>query len=206
MAELPSGAVTFLFSDIEGSTRLLKVLRDLYPQVLADHRELFRAAIARQAGHEVSTEGDAFFVAFASAKRAVLCALEVQQALAAHEWPDDGRVRVRMGIHTGQAVPDQGDYTGMAVHRAARICSAARGGQVLVSQATQNLVEVPLSTTPSPSRPSRTIRGRRFWLTPRLAARTACSTSGVPPRRPRKPARRWSWPGRSDTRPAKPEP
>jgi predicted ATPase/class 3 adenylate cyclase/DNA-binding CsgD family transcriptional regulator len=141
MAELPSGAVTFLFSDIEGSTRLVKVLRDLYPQVLADHRDLFRAAIARQAGYEVSTEGDAFFVAFSSAKRAVLCALEVQQALAAHEWPDGGRVRVRMGIHTGQAVPDHGDYTGMAVHRAARICSAARGGQVLVSQATQNLIE-----------------------------------------------------------------
>jgi predicted ATPase/class 3 adenylate cyclase/DNA-binding CsgD family transcriptional regulator len=141
MTELPSGAVTFLFSDIEGSTRLVKILRDLYPQVLADHRDLFRAAIARQAGHEVSTEGDAFFVAFASAKRAVLCALEVQQALAAHEWPDGGRVRVRMGIHTGQAVPDQGDYTGMAVHRAARICSAAHGGQVLVSQATQNLIE-----------------------------------------------------------------
>ncbi len=141
MTELPSGAVTFLFSDIEGSTRLVKVLRDLYPQVLADHRDLFRAAIARQAGYEISTEGDAFFVAFASAKRAVLCALEVQQALAAHEWPEGGRVRVRMGIHTGQAVPDQGDYVGMAVHRAARICSAARGGQVLVSQATQNLIE-----------------------------------------------------------------
>jgi predicted ATPase/class 3 adenylate cyclase/DNA-binding CsgD family transcriptional regulator len=141
MTELPSGAVTFLFSDIEGSTRLLKTLRDRYPQVLADHRELFRAAIARQAGHEVNTEGDAFFVAFASAKRAVLCALEVQQALAAHEWPESGQVRVRMGIHTGHAVPDQGDYTGMAVHRAARICSAARGGQVLVSAATQNLIE-----------------------------------------------------------------
>ena len=141
MTELPSGAVTFLFSDIEGSTRLVKVLRDLYPQVLAEHRDLFRAAIARQTGYEVGTEGDAFFVAFASAKRAVLCALEVQQALAAHKWPDGGRVRVRMGIHTGQAVPDKGDYTGMAVHRAARICSAACGGQVLVSQATQNLIE-----------------------------------------------------------------
>lgn len=89
----------------------------------------------------MGTEGDAFFVAFASAKRAVLCALEVQQALAAHKWPDGGRVRVRMGIHTGQAVPDKGDYTGMAVHRAARICSAACGGQVLVPQATQNLIE-----------------------------------------------------------------
>jgi len=141
MTELPSGAVTFLFSDIEGSTRLVKTLRDRYPRVLAEHRDLIRGAIARQAGHEIDTEGDAFFVAFASATRAVRCALEVQLALEAHEWPEGGRVRVRMGIHTGHAVPDQGDYTGLAVHRAARICAAARGGQVLVSQATQNLIE-----------------------------------------------------------------
>ena len=141
MTELPSGAVTFLFSDIEGSTRLVKALRDRYPQVLAEHRRLFRAAIASQAGREVDTQGDAFFVAFASAKQAVLCALEVQRALAAHEWPDGGRIRVRMGIHTGQAIVTGEGYTGLAVHRAARICAAARGGQVLVSQATQTIIE-----------------------------------------------------------------
>ena len=141
MTELPSGAVTFLFSDIEGSTRLVKALRERYVQVLAEHRRLVRAAIAGQAGHEIDTQGDAFFVAFASAKQAVLCALEVQRALAGHEWPSGASVRVRMGIHTGHATPVEGAYTGLAVHRAARICAAARGGQVLVSQATQTLIE-----------------------------------------------------------------
>jgi class 3 adenylate cyclase len=139
--ELPSGAVTFLFSDIEGSTRLAGALRERYRQVLAEHRRLVRAAIAGQDGHEVDTPGDAFLVAFASARQAVLCALEVQRALARHEWPAAARVRVRIGIHTGQAVPAGGAYTGLAVHRAARICAAARGGQVLVSQATQAIVE-----------------------------------------------------------------
>jgi class 3 adenylate cyclase/tetratricopeptide (TPR) repeat protein len=141
MTGLPSGAVTFLFSDIEGSTRLVKALRERYAQVLADHRHLVRAAIASHAGHEVDTQGDAFFVAFASAKQAVLCALAVQRALAGHEWPSGLSVRVRMGIHTGQATPVEGVYTGLAVHRAARICAAARGGQVLISQATQTLIE-----------------------------------------------------------------
>jgi WD40 repeat protein/class 3 adenylate cyclase len=130
-----------LFTDIEGSTRLVKALRERYPQVLAEHRRLIRAAIAAQDGHEVDTQGDAFFVAFAGAKQAVLCALAIQRALAGHDWPADGRVRVRIGIHTGQAVPAGGGYTGLAVHRAARIGAAARGGQVLISQATQSIVE-----------------------------------------------------------------
>jgi class 3 adenylate cyclase/tetratricopeptide (TPR) repeat protein len=137
----PSGAVTFLFTDIEGSTRLVKALRERYPQVLAEHRQLVRAAIAGQGGHEVDTQGDAFFVAFASAKQAVLCALEMQRALAAHQWPAGAPVRVRIGIHTGQAIPDEGSYTGLAVHRAARICAVARGGQVLLSHATQMIIE-----------------------------------------------------------------
>jgi predicted ATPase/class 3 adenylate cyclase/DNA-binding CsgD family transcriptional regulator len=137
----PAGAVTFLFSDIEGSTRLVKALRDRYPQVLAEHRRLVRAAIAAQGGYEVDTQGDAFFAAFGVAKQAVLCALEVQRVLAAHPWPTGAQVRVRIGIHTGQAVPAEGAYTGLAVHRAARICAAAGGGQVLVSQATQTLIE-----------------------------------------------------------------
>jgi class 3 adenylate cyclase/tetratricopeptide (TPR) repeat protein len=141
MTGLPGGAVTFLFSDIEGSTRLVKALRDRYPQVLAEHRELVRAAITDHAGYEVDTQGDAFFVAFAAAKQAVLCALQVQRALAAHQWPAGAAVRVRMGIHTGHAVPAEGAYTGLAVHRAARICAAACGGQVLVSQATQTIIE-----------------------------------------------------------------
>jgi class 3 adenylate cyclase len=141
MRGFPSGAVTFLFSDIEGSTRLVKALRERYPQVLAEHRRLVRAAIAGQGGHEVDTQGDAFFVAFAGAKQAVLCALEIQRALAGYEWPAGAPVRVRIGIHTGNAIPDEGVYTGLAVHRAARICAVARGGQVLVSQATQTIIE-----------------------------------------------------------------
>ena len=141
MSGLPSGAVTFLFTDIEGSTRLVKALRGRYAEVLAEHRRLVRAAIAGQGGYEVDTQGDAFFAAFAGAKQAVLCAVEVQRVLAAHEWPDGAPVRVRIGIHTGQAVPAEGVYTGLAVHRAARICAVARGGQVLVSQATQMIIE-----------------------------------------------------------------
>jgi class 3 adenylate cyclase len=138
---LPSGVVTFLFTDIEGSTRLVKALRDRYAEVLAEHRHLVRAAIVDQAGYEVDSQGDAFFAAFASAKQAVLCALRIQRALAAHQWPAGAPVRVRIGIHTGQAVSTRGAYTGLAVHRAARICAAAAGGQVLVSQATQTIIE-----------------------------------------------------------------
>ena len=141
MSGLPGGAVTFLFTDIEGSTGLVKALRERYPQVLAEHGRLVRAAIAGQGGSEVDTQGDAFFAAFAGAKQAVLCALEIQRALAAHEWPEGISVRVRIGIHTGDAVRAGGAYTGLAVHRAARICAAASGGQVLVSQATQTIIE-----------------------------------------------------------------
>ena len=141
MSGLPDGVVTFLFSDIEGSTRLVKVLRDRYPQVLAEHRRLVRASVAAHGGREVDTAGDGFFVVFGGATQAVLCALDVQRALAAHRWPAGGAVRVRIGVHTGQAVLSGGGYTGVAVHRAARICAAARGGQVLISQATQEVVE-----------------------------------------------------------------
>jgi class 3 adenylate cyclase/tetratricopeptide (TPR) repeat protein len=138
---LPGGVVTFLFTDIEGSTGLVKALRERYPRVLAEHRRLVRAAVAAVDGHEVDTQGDAFFVGFADAKQAVLCALAIQQALAGHAWPANGRVRVRIGIHTRHSVPAGGMYTGLAVHRAARICASARGGQVLVSQATQSIIE-----------------------------------------------------------------
>jgi predicted ATPase/class 3 adenylate cyclase/DNA-binding CsgD family transcriptional regulator len=138
---LPDGVVTFLFSDIEGSTRLVKALRERYPQVLAEHRRLVRAAVAAHGGHEVDTQGDAFFVVFGGATQAVQCALDMQRALAAHRWPSGVMVRVRIGVHTGQAVLAGDGYTGVAVHRAARICAAARGGQVLISQATQDVVE-----------------------------------------------------------------
>src|SRR5262249_49316280 len=137
MSGLPGGAVTFLFTDIEGSTRLVKALRERSPQVLAEHRRLVRAAIAVQGGHEVDTQGDAFFVAFAGAKQAVLCALQIQRALAGHAWPAGAPVRVRIGIHTGNSVPAEGGYTGLAVHRAARICAAPAGGPGLGAQGAQ---------------------------------------------------------------------
>ena len=141
MAEMPTGAVTFLFTDIEGSTRLVKQLRDRYPEVLAQHQRILRAAFAVHGGYEVDTQGDSFFVAFARARDAVLAAVEGQRELQAHGWPDGVAIKVRMGLHTGQAVAQAGRYTGLAVHRAARIGAAGHGGQILVSQATQTLVE-----------------------------------------------------------------
>src|SRR4051812_1260998 len=141
MTDLPRGAVTFLFTDIEGSTRLVKQLRDDYGEVLAAHQKLLREAFARHGGHEIDTQGDAFFVAFSSAREAILAAVEGQRGLTGYPWPNGTQVKVRMGIHTGQAAPVDGRYTGLAVHRAARICAAGHGGQGLVSQATQTLLE-----------------------------------------------------------------
>ena len=138
--QLPSGTVTMLFTDIEGSTRLLDRLGDGYGAVLADHRRLLRAVWARFDGVEVGTEGDSFFVAFADAESAVEAAIAAQRTLATHPWPSgrgvDG-VRVRMGLHTGEPRIDHDDYWGADVHYAARIGAAANGGQVLASQATR---------------------------------------------------------------------
>ncbi len=141
MPELPTGAVTFLFTDIEGSTRLLKQLRERYAEVLAEHERILRDAFAAHGGYEVDTQGDSFFIAFSSAREGVLAAVEGQVALLSHAWPDGVEVKVRMGLHTGQAVTTTGRYTGLAVHRAARIGAAGHGGQVLVSQATQTPLE-----------------------------------------------------------------
>jgi class 3 adenylate cyclase len=128
MSDLPTGAVTLLFTDIEGSTRLVRQLRDCYADVLAEHQSLLRAAFARHDGHEIDTQGDAFFYAFASAHEAILAAVDGQRAILSHPWPDGSPVKVRMGIHTGRANRADGRYTGLAVHRAARICAAGHGG------------------------------------------------------------------------------
>src|SRR3954468_22271456 len=141
MIEPPTGAVTFLFTDIEGSTRLVKQLRDDYGAVLRDHQRLLREAFDAHRGYEVDTQGDSFFVAFANAREALLAAVEGQRALQSHPWPDGVEIKVRMGLHTGQASADDGRHTGLAVHRAARIGAAGHGGQILVSQATQTLLE-----------------------------------------------------------------
>ena len=135
--ELPSGVVTFLFTDIEGSTRLLQDLGEArYASLQESHRVLVRGAVADHGGVEISTEGDSFFVAFSSAAGAVAAALGAQRALAAHSWPEAEAIPVRMGVHTGEATPRDGNYTALAVVRAARIAAAAHGGQVLVSAAT----------------------------------------------------------------------
>jgi class 3 adenylate cyclase/DNA-binding NarL/FixJ family response regulator len=135
--ELPGGTITFLFTDIEGSTRLLKRLSgDYYKLLLAEHHDLFRALFVEHAGREVDTQGDAFFVVFQRAKDAVATALAAQRAVAAHSWPQQVDVRVRMGLHTGEPARAAERYIGLGVHRAARICSVAHGGQILLSHAT----------------------------------------------------------------------
>ncbi|MGH2774898.1 MAG: adenylate/guanylate cyclase domain-containing protein [Actinomycetota bacterium] len=141
MPELPTGTVTFLFTDIEGSTRLLQELGDRCADILADHAVIVRRAIAECAGVEVNTEGDSFFVAFASPTGALLCAVAAQRGLAATRWPEDAVVRVRMGLHTGEGVLGGDDYVGIDVNRAARIAAAAHGGQTLISEAARGLME-----------------------------------------------------------------
>ncbi len=141
MSVLPSGTVTFLFTDIEGSTELLKQLgRDRFERVLAEHDGVLRNAVAASGGWVVDTQGDSLCCAFRSAGDAVSAAIEGQRELAAHEWPEQVRVRVRMGLHSGE--PKAGDerYVGIGVHRAARIGAAAHGGQVLVSETARALV------------------------------------------------------------------
>jgi YVTN family beta-propeller protein len=141
MAELPTGTVTFLFTDIEASTRLLAQLKERYGDLLADQQRLLRAVFAENDGSEIDTQGDSFFVAFPRAKDAVAAAVAGQRALAKHEWPDDADVKVRMGLHTGEPSVGGERYIGLGVHRAARIAAAAHGGQVLLSSVTRGLVE-----------------------------------------------------------------
>ena len=138
---LPTGTVTLLFTNIEGSTHLLQQLGDRYATVLAEYLRLLRATFQEWNGHEVNKQDDAFFVAFARATDAVLAVVEAQRALAAHPWPEGVAVRVRMGLHTGEPSLTPQGYVGLDIQRAARIMSAAHGGQVLLSQTTCNLVE-----------------------------------------------------------------
>ena len=141
MQHLPAGTVTLLFTDIEGSTRLLQQLGERYADVLAECRQLLRSAFHQWNGHEVDTQGDAFFIAFARATDAVAAAADGQRALANHPWPDGVIARVRMGLHTGEPHLASEGYVGLDVHRAARIMSAGHGGQVLLSRTTSDLVE-----------------------------------------------------------------
>src|SRR5436190_1221493 len=145
MAEQPTGTVTLLFTDVEGSTRLLDRLGvERYRDALELHRRLLRDAFERHGGYEVDYEGDAFFYAFGSAGDAVAAAGEGQQALARAEWPEQQPIHVRIGVHTGEPLPAPPKYVGLDVHKAARIMGAGHGGQVLVSATTERLVSAEL--------------------------------------------------------------
>jgi len=137
---LPEGTVTFLFTDIEGSTNLLRLLGDEYVKVLADQRRICRDIFAKWHGREVDTQGDSFFVSFPKATEAVAAAVEIQRSLTEHRWPQEVSVRVRMGLHTGEPLAAEEGYVGMDVHRAARIASIGHGGQVLLSETSAALV------------------------------------------------------------------
>jgi class 3 adenylate cyclase len=141
MSELPSGTLTVLHTDVEGSTALTLHLGDRYPEVLATHCALLRAAFAAHEGREVDTQGESFFVVFPRATQAVAAAVTMQRALAAAAWPEGGAVRVRIGLHTGEPLRTAEGYTGLDVIRGARIKEAGHGGQVLLSKSTAALIE-----------------------------------------------------------------
>jgi class 3 adenylate cyclase len=140
VSSLPGGTVTFLFSDIEGSTRLLEQLGDRYEEVHREHRRIVREQLAGAGGQEIDTQGDAFFFSFPRAKDAVSGAVAAQRELASAQWPDGVEVKVRMGLHTGEPTVGEEGYLGLDVVRAARICSAGHGGQILLSETTRALL------------------------------------------------------------------
>jgi class 3 adenylate cyclase len=140
VAELPSGTVTFVFTDIEASTELLTKLGERYRELLAGHRRIVRTTFGAANGIEIDMQGDAFFFAFPRARDAVSAAVEVQRAHVSTEWPEGLPVRVRIGLHTGEPAVDDEGYLGLDVVRAARICTVARGGHVLLSESTRALL------------------------------------------------------------------
>lgn len=144
VASLPTGTVTLVFTDIEKSTRILQALGEAYESVLMEHQDLIRAVLAKHGGHEVSTAGDGFFISFAGAREAVAFAVNAQQVILTHPWPERTPLRVRIGMHTGTPAIVHGQYVGLDVHRAARISSAGHGGQIILSDATHSLVAADL--------------------------------------------------------------
>jgi class 3 adenylate cyclase len=140
MSALPSGTVTFVFSDIEGSTGLLKRLGERYAELIAKHRTIVRDTFGRHGGVEIDMQGDSFFFAFARARDAVAAAVEAQRAHADEPWPEGAHVSVRMGLHTGEPAVGAEGYLGVDVVRAARLCATGHGGHVLLSEATRALL------------------------------------------------------------------
>src|SRR5688572_19191369 len=140
MSALPSGTVTFVFSDIEGSTALLKRLGEGYGDLIGEHRRIVRDTFGGHGGVEIDMQGDSFFFAFARARDAVTAAVQVQRAHAEQEWVGGETVRVRMGLHTGEPAVGAEGYLGIDVIRAARLASTGRGGSVLLSETTRALL------------------------------------------------------------------
>jgi class 3 adenylate cyclase len=140
VTSLPSGTVTFVFSDVEGSTGLLKRLGDRYGEVIAEHRRIVRETFGDHGGVEIDVQGDAFFFAFARARDAVAAAVAAQRAHAAEAWPDGEDVRVRMGLHTGEPAVGEEGYHGLDVVRAARLGAVGGGGHVILSETTRALL------------------------------------------------------------------
>jgi len=138
--QAPSGTVTLMFTDIEGSTRLAQQLGEGYAALLNDERQLLRAAVGEAGGYEVDCRADELFAVFARARDGVAAAVAAQRSLGARSWPEDVQLRVRAGLHTGEPALEDGIYLGVDVTRAARICSAGHGGQILLSQTTRDLV------------------------------------------------------------------
>ena len=142
MSMLPAGLVSFLMTDIEGSTKLLRRLgKGRYEELLQEHRAILANAVEEFSGHMVDTQGDSTFAVFDRPSNAIRAAAAAQRALGASEWPDGVPPRVRMGVHTGESMPSDDTYHGLAVHRTARICAAATGGQVLMSDSTVSVLE-----------------------------------------------------------------
>jgi len=141
LKDLPRGTVTFLFTDIEGSTRLLQRLGDRYAGLLRDVRRLIRASVRGAGGKEVDARADEFFAVFKEPRPAVNAALAIQRSLKDHAWPDRAVVCVRIGIHTGRSNLTESGYVGIAVHTAARVCSAGHGGQILLTSTVHDGLE-----------------------------------------------------------------
>jgi len=145
IASLPRGTVTFLLTDIEGSTGLLRQLGDGYASVLRDVRALIRKSVRDAGGHEVDARADEYFAVFRQPARALVAAIGIQRSLQKREWPDEVDVCVRIGIHSGRTTLTETGYVGIAVNVAARVCSAGHGGQILVSSAARDLLAIELA-------------------------------------------------------------
>ena len=139
MAELPSGTVTFLFTDIESSTELARLAGTSYPELITTHFDIIRSIVERSSGVVVKTTGDGVFAVFASVVGALRSAADIQIQMSAQQWPLGVEIKLRVGMHTGQATVHDNDYVGIDVHRAARVMAAGHGGQILLSETVRSL-------------------------------------------------------------------